>query len=76
MAAERRRIWGLIAAWHLTGVVAFMPFVNVKLDPEETNPFKGNKPEDPGLARIKAFIERRKWAAIAAFARGRNDHAK
>lgn len=63
MAGERRRVWGELAAWHLAGVALFMPFVNAKLDPAEINPYKGNEPEDPGVARIKAFIKKRAWLA-------------
>lgn len=63
MAAERKRTWGLLAAWHMAGVLARMPFNALQIDPHEVNPFKGDEPEDPGLARIKAFIKRRMWAA-------------
>lgn len=70
MATERRRVWGLLTAWHLAGVVGAMPFTGVKLDPNEINPFKGHEPEDPGVTRIKEFIAKRRWAALVAAARG------
>lgn len=66
MAAEKRRVMGLLAAWHLASVVAFLPFVNkTDLDANEINPFRGAEPEDEGVARAKRFIASRRWRAVA-----------
>jgi hypothetical protein len=70
MAAERKRVWGQLAAWHVSQVLAHMPFTAAAYEPDEINPYKGDRPEDPGLARIKAFIARRRWAAACTPHRG------
>jgi hypothetical protein len=70
MYGERRRVMGELAAWHLAGVVGFIPFTGKELSVQEIHPYKGDEPEDEGVARIKAFIARRRWAALVNLAKG------
>ena len=69
MYAERRRVWGELAAWHLAGVVAYLPFTGKELDVQGIHPYPGDEAEDEGLAAAKAFIAKRKWAALVNLAK-------
>ncbi|AMV29287.1 hypothetical protein VT84_33135 [Gemmata sp. SH-PL17] len=39
MVGARKRVDGQLSAWHLAGIVGFMPFTGKALDPEQINPF-------------------------------------
>ena len=65
MCAERKRVWGELAAWHLAGVVARMPLTAVDLDPKEINPYRAPEPEREDVRKAREFIAKRMWAALA-----------
>lgn len=56
MCAERKRVMGELAAWHLSGVALYMPFVNAKVDPNAINPYRAGPPASAAVQRVKAFI--------------------
>lgn len=65
MAAERKRVMGELAAWHLAGVGAIMPFVNAKLDPQAINPYRGGQRMARKVQEVREFIASRGLAALA-----------
>lgn len=71
MATERKRVMGELAAWHLAGVGALMPFVNAKLSPQQINPYRV---VDPAARRrieaVRAFIAARGMAALGGGGHG------
>ena len=58
MAGGRKRVDGLLFAWHLAGVVGFMPLTGKELNPEQINPFGSGVPRGTRtkLDEVKAFI--------------------
>lgn len=71
MAAERKRVMGELAAWHLAGVVGHMPFVNATLRPQEINPYRpADRPAvSAKLAAARAFVAEMAFKAMMASAR-------
>ncbi len=68
MANARKRNAGALVAWHLAGVVGFMPFTGKPLDPNAINPFgEGSGGTAAGrreMDRVREFIRSR---GIASF---------
>lgn len=64
MAAERKRVMGELAAWHLSGVAAVMPFVNAKLNPKAINPYRRADAMAKKLAEVRQFIASAGLAAM------------
>lgn len=65
MATERRRFMGELAAWHAAVIVAHIPFTGESLDPAALNPYQVVPPHVADqIERIKAFVGRRRLAAI------------
>lgn len=69
MCAERKRVWGELAAWHLSGVVMYMPFVNARLSVQQVNPYGGGKCS-AGVQRVKDFIAAQGIAALGQIGHG------
>jgi hypothetical protein len=69
MAAERKRVWGELAAWHLAGVVGHMPFVNATLRPQEINPYRPRAGISPRLAAARAFVAEVAFKAMMSASR-------
>ncbi len=71
MAAARKRVDGQLSAWHLAGVVGFMPLTGKVLDPERINPFgaAGSSESQQRIADVKAFIDARGVAALGGIGR-------
>ncbi|VTR92819.1 unnamed protein product [Gemmata massiliana] len=68
MAAGRKRVDGQLFAWHLAGVVGFMPLTGKVLDPERINPFGtgagGTAEGRREIDRVRDFISARGIAAL------------
>lgn len=64
MVAERKRVMGELAAWHLAGVGALMPFVNAKLSVQSINPYGGPSETAKKIESVRAFIASQAWAAL------------
>lgn len=68
MCAEKKRVMGELAAWHLAGVALLMPFVNAKLNVQQINPYKGETRQSSQVEAVRAFIAARGLAALAGSA--------
>lgn len=64
MTAERREFYGHLAAWHLSGIVGFMPFTGKQLNPDEINPYQKPKPPNPTLEKLAKLRAELKWKAM------------
>lgn len=60
MAEGRREFAGLVAAWHLAGVVGM---VGAKLDPAEINPFRVERPKSAAAIRLEQWQKKRRFRA-------------
>ena len=67
MVDAKQGMLGFLAAWHLSGIVANMPFTAHALDPQEINPFPPavTSAAREAIERVRAFIARRRIAALA-----------
>lgn len=63
MATERRRFMGELSAWHLAGIIAYMPFTAARLNPTEINPY-GTKPTNPMIERLAKLRANLAWEAM------------
>lgn len=65
MAEERKRVWGELAAWHLAGLVARLPFTAQALDPSKINPYGRERPQSEKLNALLAWKQEIKMKALA-----------
>lgn len=62
---------GELAAWHLSVLVPHIPFTGESLNPDELNPYRVIPPHvAEQVDRIKAFVARRRLAALGGSAGG------
>ncbi|VTR96046.1 unnamed protein product [Gemmata massiliana] len=68
MATARKRVDGQLSAWHLAGIVGFMPLTGKFLNPNAINPFGdgagGTAEGQREIDRVREFIRSR---GIASF---------
>lgn len=61
MAREKRRVMGLLAAWHGAFIVSRMPFTAEVVDPNALNPFGEHPPETAEMKRLKEWQAKTRW---------------
>ena len=67
MTDAKRRFVGEVTAWHLAGIVAYMPFTGTQLSPAEINPYRV-EPANPLIERLAKLRANLRWEAM--FKRG------
>lgn len=60
-AREKRRHEGELAAWHLSGLIAHMPFTAREYQPAAINPYRVAKPKSKALAELEAWQREANW---------------
>ncbi len=69
MCAEKKRVAGELAAWHLAGIAMLMPFVNAKLSVAAINPYGPGK-DSAKVQAVKDYIAAQGIAALGGFGAG------
>lgn len=64
MAAERKRVMGELAAWHVAQVVARIPFAGAPPDPATINPYREQRPPTEAQLRLERWKKKRKWVGF------------
>lgn len=67
MVRAKRENDGQLVAWHLCGIIAYMPFTGTSLDCNEINPYQpGTGDVQKKLAEVRRFIA---WVGVKARAK-------